>query len=129
MQARVMAIGLGPARGKDHGSSLGPALVSRDSVPDVRDLGMRAYVNGKQWSEGNSGSAHYTFEEMIAFASQTRTLFPGDILGSGTVGTGCGLEQDRFLKPGDRVRLVIDGLGELENEVYYESAAPHRGAI
>ncbi len=129
MQARVMKIGLGPARGKDHGASLGPAVVSRDAVPDVRDLTMRAYVNDDLWSEGNSGSSHFTFEQMIAFASRTRTLFPGDILGSGTVGTGCGLEQDRFLKPGDRVRLVIDGLGELENEIHYESAGSHHGAV
>jgi fumarylacetoacetate (FAA) hydrolase len=123
LQAKVMTIGLGPARGKDHASSLGPCLVSRDAVADVRDLTMRAYVNDQLWSEGNSGSSHYTFAQMIAFASRARTLYPGDVLGSGTVGTGCGLEQDRFLQPGDRVRLEIDGLGALENEIYYESHA------
>ncbi len=123
LQAKVMAVGLGPARGKDHASSLGPFVVTADELPGGPDLGMRAYVNDDLWSEGNSGSAHYTFGQMIAFASQTRTLFPGDVLGSGTVGTGCGLEQDRFLKSGDRVRLEIDGLGRLENEVYVETAA------
>jgi 2-keto-4-pentenoate hydratase/2-oxohepta-3-ene-1,7-dioic acid hydratase in catechol pathway len=60
---------------------------------------------------------------MIAYASRTRTLYPGDIIGSGTVGSGCGLEQDRFLEPGDCVRLEIDGLGALENEVYHEAPA------
>ncbi len=120
LQAQVMPIGLGPARGKDHASSLGPYLVTPDELPDVRNLRMRAYVNGELWSEGNSGSSHYTFARMISYASRSRTLFPGDILGSGTVGSGCGLEQDRFLRPGDLVRLEIDGLGALENKVYYE---------
>jgi 2-keto-4-pentenoate hydratase/2-oxohepta-3-ene-1,7-dioic acid hydratase in catechol pathway len=98
-------------------------LVTPDELPDVRELGMRAYVNGELWSDGRSGAAHYTFGQMIAFASRSRTLFPGDVIGSGTVGTGCGLEHDRFLQPGDRVRLEIDGIGALENEVGYESAA------
>ncbi len=120
LQMEVMKIGLGPARGKDHASSLGPCLVTRDEVPDVRDLAMRAYVNDTLWSEGNSGSSHYTFAEMIGYASRTRTLYPGDVLGSGTVGGGCGLEQDRFLSPGNRVRLEIDDLGEIENEVFLE---------
>jgi len=129
LQAKVMKIGLGPARGKDHASSLGPCLVTTESIPDARDLFMRAYVNDQLWSEGNSGSSHYTFAQMIEFASRARTLYPGDVLGSGTVGTGCGLEQDRFLRPGDRVRLEIDGLGVLENEVYYESdPSPGDGA-
>lgn len=123
LQRQVMAVGLGPAPGKDHASSLGPMLVTPDELPDVRELGMRAYVNGQLWSEGRSGASHYTFGQMIAFASRSRTLFPGDVVGSGTVGTGCGLEQDRFLQPGDRVRLEIDGIGALENEVGYESAA------
>ncbi len=119
-QAEAMVIGLGPAPGKDHASSLGPYLVTPDSMPDPRDLGMRAYVNGELWSEGNSGSSQFTFAQMICFASRCRTLFAGDVLGSGTVGSGCGLEQDRFLSPGDRVRLEIDGLGSLENELYIE---------
>jgi len=120
LQIEAMKIGLGPARGKDHASSLGPFLVTKDEVGDARDLGMRGYVNGERWSEGNSGASHFTFAQMICYASRTRTLFPGDILGSGTVGTGCGFELDRFLRPGDRVRLEIDGLGALENEVYIE---------
>lgn len=120
LQAEAMKIGLGPAPGKDHASSLGPYLVAPEAMPDPRDLGMRAYVNGELWSEGNSGSSHFTFAQMICYASRCRTLFAGDVLGSGTVGTGCGLEQDRFLRPGDRVRLEIDGLGALENEVYIE---------
>ena len=124
LQAQVMKIGLGPARGKDHASSLGPYLVTTDETVDPRNLSMRAFVNDELWSEGNSGSSQYTFAQMIAYASQTRTLYPGDILGSGTVGTGCGLEQDRFLQSGDRVRLEIEGLGVLENEVYHEVPQP-----
>ncbi len=120
LQKKVMAIGLGPARGKDHGSSLGPWFVTADEVKAPRNLAMRAFVNGEKWSEGNSGMSHFTFEQMVAFASRTRTLYPGDVLGSGTVGTGCGLEQDRFLSPGDTIRLEIDELGTLENKVSYE---------
>lgn len=120
LQLEVMAIGLGPARGKDHASSLGPYLATPNELDDVRDLGMRAFVNGELWSEGRSGDSHFTFAQMICYASRARTLFPGDILGSGTVGTGCGFEQDRFLRPGDCVRLEIDGLGSLENSVSFD---------
>ncbi|UCG33308.1 MAG: fumarylacetoacetate hydrolase family protein, partial [Phycisphaerales bacterium] len=81
LQAQVMPIGLGPARGKDHGSALGPFLVTPDELPDVRNLNMRAYVNDELWSEGNSGTSHYTFSQMISFASRSRTLYPGDLLG------------------------------------------------
>jgi 2-keto-4-pentenoate hydratase/2-oxohepta-3-ene-1,7-dioic acid hydratase in catechol pathway len=74
---------------------------------------MRAWVNGKLWSEGNSGASHFTFEQMIAFASEDQTLYPGDILASGTVGTGCGLELGRFLQAGDKVELEIENTGRL----------------
>jgi 2-keto-4-pentenoate hydratase/2-oxohepta-3-ene-1,7-dioic acid hydratase in catechol pathway len=117
-QAKGLRLGIGPARGKDHATSLGPYLVSRDEVQDLGDLRMRALVNGEVWCEGNGGGSRFTFEEMIAFASRCRTLFPGDIIGSGSVGSG--LECGRFLKPGDQVRLEVEGLGALENTVYVE---------
>lgn len=117
IQAKVMKIGLGPAKGKDFATSLGPFLVTPDEVGDARNLTMKARINGEEWSHGNSGSSHYTFAQMIAFASEDMTLYPGDVLGSGTVGTGCGLELDRFLEPGDVVELEIEKLGVLQNKV------------
>lgn len=113
LQEKIMRVGLGPAKAKDFNTGLGPWLVTPDEIPDPRNLRMRAWVNGELWSEGNSGSSHYTFEQMIAFASEDQTLYSGDILASGTVGTGCGLELDRFLKTGDKVVLEIEGIGQL----------------
>jgi fumarylacetoacetate (FAA) hydrolase len=117
IQAEVMKVGLGPAKGKDFASSLGPYLVTPDEIGDPRNLTMLARVNGEEWSRGNSGSSHYTFAQMIAFASEGVTLYPGDLLGSGTVGTGCGLELGRFLEPGDTVELEIEKIGILSNRV------------
>jgi fumarylacetoacetate (FAA) hydrolase len=120
LQREVMAIGLGPAPAKDFGTSVGPALVTPDEIPASRwaapghpALAMVARVTGEEWSRGNSGDAHFTFPQMIAFASRFRTLYPGDLIGSGTVGTGCGLEQDRYLKVGDRVELHVEELDRL----------------
>ena len=117
LQENIMKVGLGPAKAKDFNTGLGPWLVTPEEIPDPRNLTMRAWVNGELWSEGNSGSSHFTFAQMIAFASEDQTLYPGDILASGTVGTGCGLEQDRFLKTGDKVELEIEHIGRLTHWV------------
>lgn len=117
IQAEIMKIGLGPAKGKDFATSLGPCLVTADEIENPRNLTMTARVNGEEWSRGNSGDSYYTFEQMIAFASENMTLYPGDVLGSGTVGTGCGLELGRFLNSGDIVELEIDQIGILRNTV------------
>lgn len=116
-QKKAMPINMGPAPGKDFGSALGPYLVSKDEVGDLGSVRMKAYVNGEQWTDGRYGDVHHNFEAMIAFASCSRRLFPGDVLGSGTVGGGCGAELQRFMKPGDKIRLAFDGMGELENIV------------
>jgi len=117
LQETIMKVGLGPAKAKDFNTGLGPWLVTPKEIPDPRNLNMRAWVNGELWSEGNSGSSHFTFPQMIAFASEDQTLYPGDILASGTVGTGCGFEQDRFLKTGDKVELEIEHIGRLTHWV------------
>jgi len=78
---------------------------------------MTARINGDLWSEGNSGSIHWRFEQMIAFLSMNDTIYPGDIVGSGTVGTGCGLELDRWVKRGDLMELEIENIGVLRNRV------------
>lgn len=116
-QTKVMPINMGPAPGKDFASALGPYLVTKDEIRDLGALGMRAFVNGEQWTNGRYGAVQHSFEAMVAFAASARTLYPGDVLGSGTVGGGCGAEHKKFLKPGDSVRVEIDELGVLENRV------------
>jgi len=117
LQGKIMKVGLGPAKAKDFNTGLGPWLVTPEDIPDPRSLLMRAWVNGELWSEGNSGSSHFSFAQMIAFAAEDQTLYPGDILASGTVGTGCGLELDKFLQTGDKVELEIEHIGRLTHWV------------
>lgn len=117
IQRDEMMCRLGPAKGKDFATAVGPWLVTADEVPDPRNLRMTARINGELWSDGNSGTSHWTFEQMIAHVSRDENIYPGDILGSGTVGWGCGLELDRFLNPGDVTELEIAGLGLLRNTV------------
>jgi 2-keto-4-pentenoate hydratase/2-oxohepta-3-ene-1,7-dioic acid hydratase in catechol pathway len=108
---------LGPAKGKDWCTALGPYLVTPDEIGDAYNLRMTARVNGELWSEGNSGSIYWKFEQMIEFLSKDDTIYPGDVLGSGTVGTGCGLELDRWVKRGDVMELEIEKIGVLRNRV------------
>ncbi len=117
-QTREMQGMLGPCKGKDFdtGNVLGPCIATADEI-DPYDLTMVARVNGEEWSRGNSGTIHHRFEACIAHVSQSETLHPGEILGSGTVGSGCGLEQKRFLSPGDVVELEIEGIGVLRNRI------------
>lgn len=117
IQRKEMKVRLGPAKGKDFATGFGPVLVTPDEIGDPYNLKMTAAINGEIWSEGNSGSIYHSFEKMIAFASMDETLYPGDIIGSGTVGTGCGLELDRRLKPGDTMELEIEKIGILRNKV------------
>jgi len=110
---------LGPAKSKDFdtGNAMGPCLVTVDELPDPYGLDMIARVNGTEWGRGNSASMRWRFEDLIAHISQSETLHPGEFLGSGTVGNGCGLEQSRFLQPGDQVELEVQGIGILRNRV------------
>jgi 2-keto-4-pentenoate hydratase/2-oxohepta-3-ene-1,7-dioic acid hydratase in catechol pathway len=118
-QAAEMAGMLGPAKGKDFdtGNVLGPWLVTADEIADPYNLTMVARVNGQEWSRGNSGTMHHKFEDIIAHVSMSETLYPGEFLGSGTVGGGCGLEQGRYLKNGDVIELEVTGLGVLRNRI------------
>jgi 2-keto-4-pentenoate hydratase/2-oxohepta-3-ene-1,7-dioic acid hydratase in catechol pathway len=117
MQRAEMKVRLGPAKGKDFATAIGPVLVTPDEIADPYNLGMRARVNGETWSEGNSGAMHHRFDRMIEHASMDETLRAGDLIGSGTVAGGCGLELDRWVKPGDVIELEIDGIGRLANTV------------
>ncbi|MEM9387637.1 MAG: fumarylacetoacetate hydrolase family protein [Pseudomonadota bacterium] len=118
---------LGPAKSKDFDNAnvLGPWLVTADEVGDPYGLSMAVSVNGQLRGEGNSATMHWTFDRIVAHLSQSETLYPGEVLGSGTVGDGCGLESGRFLADGDEVTLRVDGLGELSNRIF----APHTTSV
>jgi fumarylacetoacetate (FAA) hydrolase len=130
LQREEVKVGLGPAKAKDFATSMGPWLVTPDELSDVRlqgetgaryDLTMVARVNGVEYSRGNFRDITYTFAEMIARASADCPLYPGEVIGSGTVGTGCilelGPERCDWLQPGDVVELEVDRLGLLRNVV------------
>ena len=127
-QRRESSVGLGPAKGKDFATSLGPWIVTLDELdkyatgrPGIYDLEMTASINGKARSSGCFADIHYSFGELIARASRDAHIFPGDVIGSGTVGTGCLLELTKgkgpWLQPGDVIELKIEGLGALRNIV------------
>lgn len=127
LQREETAVRLGPAKGKDFATSIGPWLVTPDELADVRqgkgyNLEMTATVNGVELSRGSWSSAQFSFGEMIARASADVRLRPGDLIGSGTVGTGCLLEVrdeilKRYLQPRDLVTLAVDRLGALSNPI------------
>jgi fumarylacetoacetate (FAA) hydrolase len=143
LQMEEMKLSLGPAKGKDFATALGPYLVTVDELAanasvtpkgTTWDLGMRAFVNGVQVSQGNVKDMTWTFAQILERASYGVTLHPGDVIGSGTCGTGCFLElngskitQNQWLRPGDLVALEIDGLGRLENHVVEDAGAPELG--
>jgi 2-keto-4-pentenoate hydratase/2-oxohepta-3-ene-1,7-dioic acid hydratase in catechol pathway len=117
IQRKEMKAQPGTAKGKDWCTALGPVLVTPDEIGNPYNLRMTAHINGELWSDGNSSSIHRTFEEIIEFASRDETLSPGDVLGSGIVGAGCGLELDRWVQPGDLLEMSIDKIGCLKNRV------------
>jgi fumarylacetoacetate (FAA) hydrolase len=131
IQRVEMRIGLGPAKAKDFATSLGPWVVTPDELEPWRQsdpahgsrwqLPMRAWVNGVLMSEGNASEMYWSFAQLIAHAARNTRLQIGDVIGSGTVGTGCLLERPegthRWLQPGDIVELEIEGIGRLRNPV------------
>ncbi|MFV0474634.1 MAG: fumarylacetoacetate hydrolase family protein [Pikeienuella sp.] len=118
-QLREMAGMLGPTKGKsfDAGNVFGPVIVTADEIPDPRALKATARINGKTFVETDCAAMLHGFDDMIAFISRAETLHPGEIIGSGTVNDGCGLERFEFLRDGDVVELEVDGIGLLRNRV------------
>jgi 2-keto-4-pentenoate hydratase/2-oxohepta-3-ene-1,7-dioic acid hydratase in catechol pathway len=116
IQFREMNVKLGPALGKDFANSIGPCLVTPDEI-DIYTVPMQARINGEVWSSGTQGAMRFNFPQIIAHLSSDQTLMPGDLLGSGTVGGGSGLELDRWIQPGDIVELEVEGIGTLRNRV------------
>jgi fumarylacetoacetate (FAA) hydrolase len=146
LQMEEMLLNLGPAKGKDFSTAIGPWLVTLDELEELVvpgkeghvgkswNLSMKCWVNGVQVSEGNLADMDWTFAEIIERASYGVDLFPGDVIGSGTVGTGCFLElngtgklndpnyTEQWLKNGDVVEMEIDGLGRLNNRMVAEES-------
>ena len=128
LQREEMAMSLGPAKGKDFASSFGPYMVTPDELEDAwgedgkLHLRMTCHVNDKLISDGNTNDLYHPFTKMIERASMNAKLLPGDILGSGTVGTGCILELrpenvGGWIQKGDVVRMEVERLGVLENKI------------
>ncbi|HLO68777.1 MAG TPA: fumarylacetoacetate hydrolase family protein [Holophaga sp.] len=133
LQMEEMKLSLGPCKGKDFATSLGPWLVTADELPlEATDRGrvlrarMTCEVNGQLLSDGNAADMNWTFAQILQRTAYGVQVNPGEVVGSGTVGTGCLLElngsgvvKDLWLKAGDRVVMEIGGLGRLENEVVH----------
>ncbi|MBT4882101.1 MAG: fumarylacetoacetate hydrolase family protein [Flavobacteriales bacterium] len=138
LQMEEMKLNLGPAKGKDYANVIGPYLVTPDELESKSidtafgkkyDLQMSCYVNGELLSEGNAKDMNWTFAEIIERASYGVELFPGDVIGSGTVGTGCLLElngtgkranpdyKERWIQAGDEIEMQIEGLGKITNTI------------
>lgn len=144
LQMEEMKLNLGPAKGKDFSTAIGPWLVTLDELQSFEipakenhtgknwNLSMKCWVNDVQVSEGNLGDMDWTFAEIVERASYGVDLYPGDVIGSGTVGTGCFLELNgtgklndpnfipQWLQPADTVEMEIDGLGKLSNTILAE---------
>jgi len=118
LQRTEMRVGLGPAKGKDFATSLGPVVVTPDEF-DGSSAVMVARVNCEERSRGELADMYFSWERIVKQAARNTRLYPGDVLGSGTVGTGCILElgDDRWLQPGDVVELEVAGIGVLRNTV------------
>jgi len=116
IQALEMQGLLGPAKGKDFATALGPWITTADEL-DVHNLTMVARVNGEEWSRGSSSTIMWRVEEIIAYISKAEGVIAGELIGSGTVGQGCGAELGKLLKPGDVVELEVEGIGILRNRM------------
>ena len=138
LQMEEMKLNLGPAKGKDFATAIGPWLVTKDELAgriapspkgNVLSARMTAHVNGVKVSDGDVSGMTWTFAEIVQRAADGVTLEPGEVIGSGTVGTGCFLElngskvtHDQWLVPGDVVSLSIDGMGTLTHTIVEDPA-------
>ncbi|HEY1777237.1 MAG TPA: fumarylacetoacetate hydrolase family protein [Solirubrobacteraceae bacterium] len=127
IQFEEMGGRLGPSKGKHFASAVGPRIVTLDTL-DPRDLTMTARVNGEEWTSSSSGTILWPIEELVAWASTGENLAAGTLLGTGTVGNGCGMELGRFLEVGDQVELEISGIGVLRNTIGRDAASDWRPA-
>jgi len=108
---------LGPAKGKDFANGLGPWIVTKDEIPEIKGLRVSAKVNGEVWCDTKAEDMQWSFEDMISYVSQDECVRPGDVFGSGTVSGCCGLDIGRFLEPNSIVELYVEKIGVLINRV------------
>jgi len=118
-QMREMPGQLGPCKGKDFdtGNILGPYILTADEVVHPIAVNMEARVNGERWGGGNSSQMQHSFADILAHVSSSETIYAGEVIGSGTVGTGCGLEIGKRLQDGDIFELEIENIGILTNRI------------
>jgi 2-keto-4-pentenoate hydratase/2-oxohepta-3-ene-1,7-dioic acid hydratase in catechol pathway len=138
LQRREVVQKLGPTKGKDFATAIGPWLATRDCFDGVRDgrprARMQARVNGAEWSTGELSDIYFSWTEILAHASADTRLVPGDVIGSGTCGWGCILERSlngqgapyRWLQPGDTIELEVEHLGVLRNSITTRDRRPVR---
>jgi 2-keto-4-pentenoate hydratase/2-oxohepta-3-ene-1,7-dioic acid hydratase in catechol pathway len=119
LQEREMRAGLGPAKGKDFDTAnvLGPYIVTPDELTDPYALTTTCRVNGETWGRGSTRDMYHRWDALLAHVSRNETLYAGEVIGSGTVGNGCGVEQGRFLPAGALIELEVSGLGTLRNRL------------
>lgn len=118
-----MRVGVGPGICNDFGSSLVPGIATPDEFDRDRAR-LEARVDGEGWSRGTLGAMHFSFEEIVEWTSQEQTLRPADVLGSGTVGKGGGVELDRWIGEGSVVEVEADGIGIVRNQLGREGQGP-----
>jgi 2-keto-4-pentenoate hydratase/2-oxohepta-3-ene-1,7-dioic acid hydratase in catechol pathway len=123
-----MSLTIGPSKGKDFCTAMGPCVLTMDEV-DEWAVEMTASVNGEQWAAGTTKDRQFSFAEVLAWASLDEDVFPGEFFGLGTVGGGCGLELDRWIRPGDVVELTASGVGVLRNRVGEKRRAPDGAGV
>jgi 2-keto-4-pentenoate hydratase/2-oxohepta-3-ene-1,7-dioic acid hydratase in catechol pathway len=118
VQAAELPIGMGPGKAKDWDGSnvLGPCIVTADEI-DASDLRMAVRINGETWGDASTAEMHHSFGVLLAYASRSQTLHPGEVIGSGTAPGGSGIELDRRLAPGDVIEMEIEGIGLLRNTI------------
>lgn len=117
IQRKEMRLLFGPNKGKDFANAFGPCLLTADEADPIKDFSMEVRVNGEKWSEGHYKNQQWGFPSMVSYVSQEETVHPGDIFGTGTFFTGCGLDLDRWIKPGDVVDISAGKIGTLRNVI------------
>jgi len=128
IQMFEMSLRIGPSKGKDFCNVMGPCAVTPDEI-DEFNLKMQARVNGEVWTDAVSRERQFSFAEIVAWASYCEDIYPGEFMAVGTVGGGCGLELDRWLKPGDVVELEVEGIGVLRNRYGQKEQVPANAGL
>lgn len=117
LQLTEIAIGMGATKSKDFASAIGPWITTVDEFADLNAIPMSVRVNGETWGKGDSSNTLWTVDELLAYVSLGEYILPGDVIGSGTMGGGSGIELDRKLEPGDIVELEVGNVGVLRNRL------------